>query len=201
MKHPLPLPNPDGSYTFVAGMTIDADGANGHDGSKRGAYGPPGTKPLDWLANAGDEGNWWGIVTVNGRPVVQKKSDPAPGYYISTTSYQRKGVAVTNPDRYLDSAVERFIVIPSHWRKLARGVVLGCRATVRDSQTRLKFECIVGDFGPQNHLGEASMALAEAFGINADPKCGGVEAKRFTYTFFPDSTLSGYELQPMNANA
>lgn len=201
MKIPLPKQNKDGSYTFVAGMAIDADGANGHDGSGRAAYGPNGTNPLDYLANAGHKGNWWGIVTQNGGLVIQNSSDPAEGYYISTTSYQRKEFQKTDPDRYLDSAIERFIVIPNHWRKLARGVVLGCRATVRDSQTGLEFECIVGDFGPQNHLGEASMALAEAFGINADPKCGGVEAKRFTYTFFPDSTLSGYELQPMNANA
>ena len=196
MNQPLPPLNPDGSYTFVAGMTIDADGANGHDGSGRAAYGPPGTQPLDYLANAGHEGNWWGIVTVNGRPVVQHNGDPAPGYYISTTSYQREGLAITDPDRYLDSATEMFIVLPKHWWTMMPGIVLGCRATVLDSLTGREAECIVGDFGPRSHIGEGSIALAKFFGLNADPKQGGVESKRFTYTFYPGISLDGYELQP-----
>ena len=196
MNHPLPPLNPDGSYTFVAGMTIDADGANGHDGSGRGAYGPPGTQPLDYLANAGHEGNWWGIVTVNGRPVVQHDGDPAPGYYVSTTSYQWEGFAITDPARYLDSAIELFIVVPNHWRRLMPGIVLGCRATVHDSLTGREAECIVGDFGPRNHIGEGSIALAKFFGLNADPKRGGVQSERFTYTFYPGVSLDGYELQP-----
>ena len=196
MTEPLPPLNYDGSYTFLAGMTIDADGANGHDGSGRGAYGPPGTDPLDYLANAGHEGDWWGIVTVAGRPVVQHAGDPAPGYYISTTSYQREGLAITDPARYLDSACEMFIVLPNHWRMQAAGIVLGCRAVVHDSETGREIECIVGDFGPRSHLGEASIALAKAFGINADPKTGGVEEHRFCYTFFPGSSRTGYELQP-----
>ena len=196
MNHPLPPLNPDGSYTFVAGMTIDADGANGHDGSGRGAYGPPGTQPLDYLANAGHEGNWWGIVTVNGRPVVQHDGDPAPGYYVSTTSYQWEGFAITDPARYLDSAIELFIVVPNHWRRLMPGIVLGCRATVHDSLTGREAECIVGDFGPRNHIGEGSIALAKFFGLNADPKRGGVQSERFAYTFYPGVSLDGYELQP-----
>jgi hypothetical protein len=196
MTEQLPPLNYDGSYTFLAGMTIDADGANGHDGSGRAAYGPPGTDPLDHLANAGHEGNWWGIVTVAGRPVVQHAGDPAPGYYISTTSYQREGMAITDPARYLDSACEMFIVLPNHWRMQAAGIVLGCRAVVHDSETGREIECIVGDFGPRSHLGEASIALAKAFGINADPKTGGVEEHRFCYTFFPGSSRTGYELQP-----
>jgi hypothetical protein len=196
MNQPLPPLNYDGSYTFLAGMSIDADGANGHDGSGRGAYGPPGTQPLDYLANAGHEGNWWGIVTVKGRPVVQHAGDPAPGYYVSTTSYQREGRALTDPARYLDSATEMFIVIPSHWRMQAAGIVLGCRAVVHDSLTGREAECIVGDFGPRSHLGEGSIALAKFFGLNADPKRGGTEEQRFCYTFFPGSSVAGYELQP-----
>jgi Fungal chitosanase of glycosyl hydrolase group 75 len=196
MTEPLPPLNSDGSYTFLAGMSIDADGANGADGSGRAAYGPPGTDPLDYLANAGHEGNWWGIVTVGGRPVIQHEGDPAPGYYVSTTSYQREGLAITDPARYLDSATELFIVVPNHWRMLAAGIVLGCRAVVHDSETGREAECIVGDFGPRSHLGEGSIALAKWFGLNADPKRGGVEEHRFCYTFYPGSSLEGYELQP-----
>ena len=63
---------------FVAGMTIDADG------SPR-AYHPRGSPPgLDFLANAGSPGNFFGIVTDrHGNPVVQSADDPAPGFFVS----------------------------------------------------------------------------------------------------------------------
>jgi len=185
-------------------MSVDADGANGANGSGRAAYGPAGTKPLDYLANAGGPGNWWGIVTDrNGNPIIQGPDDPAPGYYISTTSYQRSHDGEGNPlpksapYRYLDSATELFIVVPSHWRSAAPGVVLGCKATVTDNETGTTIEGVVGDFGPRSHLGEASMAYASAFGLNPNPKNGGTEEERFTYAFFPDVPAEGYELQPM----
>jgi len=193
---PVPKQNKNGSYTFVAGMAIDADGANGHDGSGRAAYGPKGTNPLDYLANAGKEGNWWGIVTKNGIPVIQKRRDPAEGYYISTTSYQRKPFCDTDPDRYLDSATENFIVVPSHWRSEIKGVVLGCKAEVKNTKTGKVVVGIVGDFGPKTKLGEASMAIAKALGVNPDPKTGGDENKIYQYTIYPDISIDGYELQP-----
>lgn len=193
----LPTPNQDGSYSFKAAMTVDADGANGADGSGRAAYGPHGTNPLDYLANAGQPGNWWGIaVDGHGNPIVQGANDPAPGYYISTTSYERPEYPKTNPSRYLDSATEFFIVVPSHWRREVPGVVLGCKAVVRDEETGTEIEGLVGDFGPRSHIGEASMAFASGFGLNPDPKSGGTEHARFTYTFFPDVPAGGYELKP-----
>lgn len=199
LPKPLPNPNHDGGYSFIAGMSVDADGANGADRSARGAYGPRGTNPLDFLANAGGPGNWWGVVTdIHGNPVVQGADDPAPGYYISTTSYQRSDRAKTDPSRYLDSATERFIVVPSHWRSIVPGVVLGCKAVVSDTETGEEIEGVVGDFGPRSHLGEASIAFAAAFNLNPNPKNGGTEVERFTYTFYPDVPAEGYELQPMH---
>src|SRR3954453_23136110 len=68
---------------FVAGMAIDADG------SPR-AYHPRGSPPgLDFLANAGSSGNFFGIVTDrHGQPIVQSARDPAPGFFVSPTSLQ-----------------------------------------------------------------------------------------------------------------
>src|SRR5580765_7782088 len=80
-------------------MTIDADGCP-H------AYGPEGTKPLDYLANAGYPGNWWGIVTdAEGIPYVQRTDDgkdraPWPGYYLSTTAYLVSGFDKYDARRY-----------------------------------------------------------------------------------------------------
>lgn len=183
---PLPQRNEDGSYTTEkAGMAIDADGANG--ASSAPVYAPVGytPKPLDYLANAGGPGNWYGVVTVGGVPVKQKAGDPAPGAYVSATSYMWKGFKSTDPKAYVDSNAVPFIVIPSHWRAQAKGVVLGCRATVTDSKTGKVVEAAVLDFGPKAKLGEASIACAREFGVNPSPKNGGTDVKRFIYRFWP----------------
>jgi hypothetical protein len=89
--------------------------------------------------------------------------------------------------------------MPSHWRKEAVGVVLGCKADRtprREDPSRG-----VLDFGPKAKLGEASIACAEFFGVPSSPKNGGTSEKRFIYTFFPGipAVIKGvtYQLQPM----
>jgi hypothetical protein len=58
---------------FIGGMTIDADGSP-H------AYHPDNTG-LDNNSNAKNaKGEWVGVVTVAGQPVIQGADDPAPGY-------------------------------------------------------------------------------------------------------------------------
>lgn len=193
----LPPRNPDGSYTTPkAGMMIDADGANGQ--SSAPVYAPVGYKPdpLDYLANAGSPGNWYGVVTTNGKPVVQKPTDPAPGAYVSATSYMHKGFPRTDPRAYVDANAVIYIVLPGHWRMQAKGVVLGCRAEVTDTKTGKKTAAVVADFGPKAKLGEASIACARFFGIPSSPKNGGTEVKRFIYQFFPGEAATGFELQP-----
>lgn len=181
----------NGSVDFgPVGMTVDADG------SPR-CYGPEGTKPLDYLANAGHPGNWWGVATdASGEPVVQKEGDPCPGYYVSTTSYQRPQFAKHDPLRYLDSETARFIVVPAPLRKMIGPVVLGCRGTVKNTVTGKMCECVLGDFGPSTHLGEASMAVAKFFDLNCGPKTGGTEERHFIYTIYPGVAAEGYVLQP-----
>src|SRR5262245_23790627 len=105
---------------FEAGMTIDADG------SPR-AYHPDDKRGLDYLANAGRPGNWWALVCENGQPIVQRDTDPAPGFYVSTTAYIRPAYAEADPRRYLDSESVHFVVVPSQLRRLVKPVLLGCR--------------------------------------------------------------------------
>lgn len=197
MNVPLPKQHSDGSYTTnPAGMAIDADGANGQ--SSAPVYAPVGYKPdpLDYLANAGGPGNWYGVVTINGAPVKQTAKDPAPGAYVSATSYRHKGFASTDPRSYVDANAVDYIVLPGHWRMQAKGVVLGCRAEVYDTKTKKTIAAAVLDFGPKAKIGEASIACARAFGIDPSPKHGGTEEKRFIYTFWPDQPAPGFELQP-----
>ena len=117
-------------------MAIDADGANGQ--SSAPVYAPHGftPEPLDYLANAGGPGNWYGVVTdKHGEPVIQGPSDPMPGAYVSATSYMHKGHARTDPRAYVDANAVVYIVLPSHWRMQAVGVVLGCAAEIHDLKT------------------------------------------------------------------
>lgn len=187
-------------------MAIDADGANGQTGGVP-VYAPKGftPAPLDFLANAGGPGNWFGIVTdtnrPDGRPIKQGVGDPAPGAFVSDTSYRWPERARTDPLAYVDAASVPYIVLPAPWRALAVGVVLGCMATVEDTKTgRILDAAGVLDFGPRAKLGEASIACADFFGIPSSPKNGGTSEKRFIYTFFPGiaAVINGvtYQLQP-----
>jgi hypothetical protein len=187
-------------------MQIDGDGANGQTCGVP-VYAPKGyvPEPLDYLGNAGGPGNWYGIVTGNGqkdgKPVKQISKDPAPGAYVSATSYRWPLLSRLDPRAYVDAASVPFIVLPSHWRREAVGVVLGCKATIKDKYGKLLLSSGVLDFGPTTKLGEASIACAKFFGVPASPKTGGTDEKRFTYTFYPGipATINGvtYQLQPM----
>lgn len=173
-------------------MAIDGDGA-------RNVYAPKGFgDPLDYLENAGKPGNYYGVVTDNGKPdgtpVRQGPDDPFPGYYISATSYEHDGYSRTDPRRYVDSNAVIYIVVPGHWRMEAQGVVLGCRATVERSGVIV--EAAVLDFGPKWKCGEASIACARYFGVPSSPKNGGTAERKFRYTFFPGVPADGYELKP-----
>ena len=179
----------NGSVSFFGEATVDADG------SPR-AYGPYG-QGLDYLENAGHSGNWWGIVTdEEGYPVLQSEGDPAPGYYISTTSLRNPGFGKNDPRRYVDSEKIPFIVVPVIIARRVKGVVLGCRAEVQAACGKT-VQAVVADLGPATHLGELSIAAAKALGLNHDPKRGGSSSPDFKYTFWPGQAAEGFNLQPL----
>jgi hypothetical protein len=178
----------DGSIQFIGELCVDADG------SPR-AYGPNG-QGLDYLDNAGHSGNWWGIVTDAERyPILQGEKDPAPGYYVSTTSLQYSQYATTDPRRYINSEDVPFIVVPGQVARMCTGIVLGCRAEILNQSTGVRISCVVADLGPATHLGEASIAAAKQLGINPDPKTGGSSVQDFRYTFWPGKAAPGFTLQ------
>jgi len=160
---------------FVAGMTIDADG------SPR-AYHPDNTG-LDDLQNARGDGGWAGIVLQDGEPVVQGPSDPAPGYYVSQTSLEDWTKRATDPNRYVDSEKIPFIVLPGDVARMA-GTRVGDFAVVRNLRNGRYSAAIFADMGPE--LGEGSIALARALGINPDARRGGTY-RGVLYIVFPHS--------------
>ena len=172
---PVTVFRANGALVYSSGLMIDADGAPN-------AYGPDG-KGLDHLANAGKPGNWWGVVTKDGQPVVQGDSDPYPGYYVSTTSLENKQYATSDPRRYVDSGTVPYVVLPPALLKEAK---LGdFAAVINETNGRVAY-AQVADIGPKDKLGEGSIALAEQLGLKSDPKRGGV-SKGITYVVFPRS--------------
>ncbi len=189
----------DGSVTFSAGATIDGDGANGQLGQLP-CYAPAcyHEPRLDVLQNAGEPGNWYGVVTdtgnENGNPIVQKQTDPCLGAYISATSLQlldKDGQPLpdSSPFKYVDSATVPFIVVPPMIIEAVQGIVLGCRCLVTNSQTGKTTEAVVADIGPSNHLGEISAACAKAIGVstgtNYPANGGGALPPTIGYQLFP----------------
>jgi hypothetical protein len=170
-----------GAFVFEAGMTIDADGAPR-------AYHPDGKSGLDFLANAGRPGDWFGVVTDNGRkdgtPVVQGQTDPAPGFFVSPTSLVDASRPARDPRRYVDSSSVPYVALAPQVRSL--GVHLGDFTIVLNRRNGKNSPAIFADIGPSDRLGEGSIALAEALGVPPSPKHGGA-LSGLAYLVFPGS--------------
>jgi hypothetical protein len=161
---------------FQAKLAIDADGSPK-------AY-CPGNKGLDFTANAGKPGNWYGIVTDNnGNPIIQKDDDPCPGCYVSPTTLIDKKLAKENPLKYLNSEKIPFIALPSEVTK-AGNIRIGDFAFVYNLKNGKSCFAIFGDGGPKVKLGEGSVFLADRLGVNSNPRNGGV-ADGIIYLVFP----------------
>jgi hypothetical protein len=167
------------AFFFKTGMQIDADGAPR-------AYHPGRTQGLDNLDNAGKPGNWWALVTDSkGNPVVQGPRDPAPGFYVSTTALQNPAWPKIDPRRYVDSTTIPYFVLPKHTLDKL-GARLGDLGLVMNCKNRHSSCAIYADVGPSHEIGEGSIALAKALGINASPRGGGTDGD-VLYVVFPGS--------------
>jgi hypothetical protein len=165
--------------SFTAGLSIDADGAP-H------AYHESDDKGLDYLANAGKQGNYWALVTDTGKPdgapVKQTSTDPAPGYFISMTSLEDKSRLARDPARFVDSERVVYIALPK--KAASWGAHLGDVALVTANGKRAA--AVFADVGGDSHVGEGSIALADALGIPSSPKKGGAK-DGVTYRVFMGS--------------
>jgi hypothetical protein len=168
---------------FESGMAIDADGA-------LRAYHPDDTG-LDRLAHAGEPGNWWALATDDatpgGTPLVQGAGDPAPGYYVSTTSLYDPGRAHADPLRYVDSETIPYVALQAPFIE-SLGCRLGDLAWVERSSldgTVHRSAAIFADVAPPSApLGEGSIALADRLGVPSDPRAGGTFRVSVKYVVF-----------------
>jgi hypothetical protein len=169
-------------FFYVAALAVDADGAFR-------AYHPTNRLGLDTIVHAGRPGNWWALATdtgeTSGHPVLQGKGDPAPGYYVSMTSlYDATNLNERDPHRYVDAAKIPYVVLPPVGLKHAK---LGDFATVVNLKNGKISAAIVADeSAPELKLGEGSIALADALGIDSNPRYGGSDGG-VGYVIYPDS--------------
>jgi hypothetical protein len=165
-----------GALLYKAGASVNGDGSP-H------CYHPDDSQGLDYLANAGSPGNWWGIYAPGGKPAVQTIYHPAPGYYISTTALTNPAYPADHPDAYIDSERYPFCVAPGSF---GEGWKLGDVGFCLNEKTQDNMYCATADIGPKDHLGEISMLLAKSLGLSADPKKGGTQSG-IVYVVFPGS--------------
>lgn len=181
----------DKRVVFTSDGDIDADGANGQTEAKLAAY-RPDNSGIEDLRNAcypAQPENYRSILVcdLQDRPIRQSASDPAPGAYITATAYEWPGLARTDPWKYVDAALVPYIVISPLIRRLARGVVLGCKARATNTKTGQSVDGVVADIGPRRKIGELSIAAARAIGIRSNPRNGGTKERIIRYEFWPDT--------------
>jgi len=182
---------------YKSGLAVDADGAFR-------AYHPDDRLGLDALVHAGHPGNWWALVTDNekrsGRPVLQGEGDPAPGFYVSTTAlYDAGNPNVRDPHRYVDAEEIPYVVLHPKALGFAH---LGDFAMVVNLENGKAAAAIVADrSAPNLRVGEGSIALAKALGVDSDARVGGKDHD-IAYIVFPGSGNGRpRELQEIEANA
>lgn len=170
--------------SYSAGLMIDADG-------DPRAYHPDGVSGLDSLSSAGyPRGGWRNILAVdqNDNAYVQKYGDPAPGFFVSMTTYRHKpnGMRIpqTDPRSWVDAGKVPYVVVPPQVRMLPAGIVLGCKVIVKYRDKVV--QAVVADIGPRTKIGEGSIALAKALGIKDSPRNGGLEDKGVLYYIYPN---------------
>ncbi|HEY8734149.1 MAG TPA: hypothetical protein VIL90_06255 [Puia sp.] len=170
---------------FQAGMAIDADGCPN-------AYHPDNTG-LDDLKHGGHPGNWWGVATDNespdGNPLIQNKNDPAPGYYVSTTSLINTEFEYRNPARYVNAQEVPYFVLPERFLECIK---LGDIAWVFNTSNKFNCFAIFADVGPD--VGEGSIYLAGKLGIPDDPRVGGVDSGILYFIFNGSGRGNGVHL-------
>lgn len=173
-------------FFFTAGMAINADGAPN-------AYHPDGKSGLDFLANAGRPGNWWGLATdtgtPSGKPFVQKNGD-FKGFYVSQTSLCDGTMPDADIRKYVDSRHVPFLVLPP--QLLGPGLArLGDLAVVYNACNGKSEFAIVADRGPRDSIGEGSIALAASLGIGADMRSHTAgQSSDVVYLVFPGTAAT-----------
>ncbi len=191
----------DGSRMFLGQFFIDADGAPK-------AYHANDAVALDNLVNAGEPGNWWALATdakecgPTGKPVVQSKTDPAPGYYVVMTSMSDPAIAdCKRQDKYIDPEKIPYVALSQKIRPFDYDNNEGALALVFNLRTGKQAYAVFADQAPDYGFGEGSITLGKALGLDPDPKTGGTDVRENVFVVFPDELGFTRDLEKINTAA
>ncbi|MDE1160817.1 MAG: glycoside hydrolase family 75 protein [Acidobacteriaceae bacterium] len=163
-------------------MDVDVDGAPR-------AYGPPGLATLDTFEDAHAQRRKHapivGYLTEHGEPVVQGPKDPAPGFYVSQTTFEDETRAEHDPTRYVDATRISYVVLGDEARR--RGARIGDFVAVYSRRKKTCAYGVVGDAG--NPSGdEGSLHLLRSLGYAFhDGRNESVEGRDILIRFYPRS--------------
>lgn len=110
--------------------------------------------------------------------------------------YFQPDTRLHNHGKPLCAETERYVVVPPIIIAKTRGIVMGCKAICYNQSNGKKAKGVVGDSGPRTKIGEVSVAMAEALGLDGDPNHGGTDKHIIQYTIYPGVAAEGYSLQP-----
>jgi hypothetical protein len=100
-----------------------------------------------------------------------------------------KFLPAASPFAYVDSWTVPFIVVPPMIIGGVAGIVMGCRCVVTNTANGQSVVGVVADGGPEDHLGEISVACAKAIGVPTGAthpaNGGGANSPEIQYQLFP----------------
>src|SRR5262249_14523893 len=139
---------------------------------------------------------WTGIATDRfGKPFVQRRQDPFPGFFVSVTALTDPEVPDhANPERYVDARRVSYIALPGGERAraayAAAGVRLGDLGIVYNAREGTIAPAVVADYSQPWLLGQGSIHLAEKLGYaDTSPRHGPIADQENLYLIFPGSGL------------
>jgi hypothetical protein len=147
---------------IVVPMSVDVDGSPT-------SYGPNDKKALDFELNAHVGAKKSGaivgyLIDKNKKPIIQGEHDPAPGFYISTTTYHDiNNSKETDPRRYVNASEINYTVLATSAKH--KGVRVGDFCVVHAINKNTTVFAIVGDTGHSSGA-EGSLALLQRLGFN-----------------------------------
>ena len=101
--------------------------------------------------------------------------------------------------RSIDAESVPYVVVPPMIVRGVKGIVMGAKAIVRNTETGQHCEAVVADGGPRAKIGEISCECGRRIGLSGNPNHGGTMKHVIHYTLYPNipAVVNGveYDLQ------
>lgn len=136
------------------------------------------------------------VATIEGESIIEFTDLRV--VYLSKAAIDADGSGSSHGDKYfqpdtslhlngkpLNADEDKYVVVPPAIIFGVKGIVMGCHAHIKNLTNGKESDAVVGDTGPHKKLGEISIALAKALGLNSSPISGGEFKHTIFYTLYP----------------